>query len=143
MQLHITAVGAQGDGVAGMPTIRSWVNYNSRMDTTTTNAPAFGIGSGYKHSAEMMGIGVCAPIWGRYGSSNSNALCYPAGDDSIVSFDNWVFQQISPGGSGSYANASAHRFNIGYQERGFVYLRKEITVRACGFPRNSSKNART
>lgn len=125
---------------AGTRTVKQYVMYNSRVDTTFADpGPASGFGSEGFRAYEMIGIGLCGNIWGRYNfhPTLANALAYAAGDNSISIVKNWVVQNHS--NAGSEANMQMHRWNTIYQERGFVFIRKRATYRFSVFPEIACK----
>jgi hypothetical protein len=131
---------SQTDAAPNIPAIRQMVMYNSRLETTTTNQPAFGVGSteGAARMYEMVGIAMVGNIFARF-DNLGNALAYPAGDNSLNPFDNWVFQNNSNGGAGGFTNESPHRWNTIYGDKGFYAIRKEASARWNAFARTVSK----
>lgn len=128
----------QTDAAPNVPTIRQMVLYNSRLETVTTAQPAFGVGSGAARMYDMIGVAMVGNILARF-DNLGNALAYPAGDNSLDPFDNWVFQNNSNAGAGGYANESPHRWNTIYNDKGFYAIRKEASARWNAFARTVTK----
>lgn len=127
----------------GTRTVKQYVMYNSRVDTTYASpGPASGFGSEGFRAYEMIGIGLCGNIWGRYDwhPSLANALAYAAGDNSVNIVKNWVVQNHS--NAGSQDDMQEHRWDTLYQERGFVFISKRATYRFSVFPEFASKPSR-
>lgn len=141
-QAHNIASYSERSGPAGqaavslnpsIPTVKQPLLVNSRFDFNDINGLSFWGAGG--HPQRALGFGMSGVLFRCYGPVNKQAMLF-SGDDNRQGFENVVIQHTSTPATG---DATGRRWNVGYNDIGWVAVEKEITFLFNAFTRTANK----